>query len=142
MVRRCLEVIRTSHVDLKTVEKLMGSINDLSQMSRTVNFHKREGNLLLSRFRGDYNIVRMVPTDLKEELKVIAKIAESAKTGLPLAEEQCQPSLSCLVFYTDARVSPGVMGLEYSTTTKTRGWLVLVEKAFRTSGVGVGCPGQ
>ena len=102
VVRRCLEVVRTLHVDLKTVEKLMGSINDLSQMSKTFNFHKREGNLLLSGFKGDYNIVKMVPGDLKEELKVKAKIAESAKTGLPLAEEPCQPSLSCLVFYSDA----------------------------------------
>ena len=102
VVRRCLEVVCTLHVDLKTVEKLMGSINDLSQMSKTFNFHKREGNLLLSGFKGDYNIVKMVPGDLKEELKVIAKIAESAKTGLPLAEEPCQPSLSCLVIYSDA----------------------------------------
>ena len=102
IVRRCLETANASHVELKTTEKLMGSVNDLSQMCRTVCFHKREGNMLLRSFCGDYNIVKMVPTALKEELQVIARIAESAKSGLPLAEETSRPTLSTLVFYSDA----------------------------------------
>ena len=44
----------------------------------------------------------MVLADLKEELRVIARIAESTKAGLPLADEPCQPTLSKLVFYSDA----------------------------------------
>ena len=102
VVRRCLETANASHVDLKTVEKLMGSVNDLSQMCKTVSFHKRAGNILLRSFCGDYNVVRMVPADLKKELRVIARIAESTKAGLPLADEPCQPTLSKLVFYSDA----------------------------------------
>ena len=102
IVRRCLETAGASHVNLKTVEKLMGSVNDLSQMCKTVCFHKRAGNMLLRCFRGDYNILRMVPKDLKEELLVIARIATSTREGLPLSEEPCQPSLSKLVFYSDA----------------------------------------
>ena len=66
VVRRCLETANASHVDLKTVEKLMGSVNDLSQMCKTVSFHKRAGNILLRSFRGDYNVVRTVQADLKE----------------------------------------------------------------------------
>ena len=101
-MRRCLETASASHVDLKKVEKLMGSVNDLSQMCKTVSFHKRAGNMLLRSFRGDYKVVRMVPADCKKELRVIARIAESTKARLPLADEPCQPTLSKLVFYSDA----------------------------------------
>ena len=87
IVRRCLETASASHMDLKTVEKLMGPVNDLSQMCKTVCFLKRDGNMLLRSFRGDYNIVRMVPRDLKEELMVISRIAASTREGLPLSEE-------------------------------------------------------
>ena len=80
----------------------MGSVNDLSQMCKTVSFHKRAGNMLLRSFRGDYNVVRMVPADCKKELRVIARIVESTKARLPLADEPCQPTLSKLVFYSDA----------------------------------------
>ena len=102
IVRRCLEVKTSSHVSLKQIQKLMGSINDMGQMCQTVKFHRRAGNAFLQSFEGKENIVRMVPAKLKEELNVIAKIAESAKHGLPIAEEQCQPSLSALIFFTDA----------------------------------------
>ena len=71
-------------------------------MCKTVCFHKRAGNTLLKSFNGNYGIVKMVPDEVKEELNVIAKIADSAKAGLPLAEEPGKPLLSCLVFYSDA----------------------------------------
>ena len=102
IVKRCLDVALSSHVGLKQVQKLMGSVNDLGQMCQTVKFHRRAGNAFLRSFEGNENIVRMVPSKLKEELKLIAKIAESTKSGLPIAEEQSQPSLSALVFFTDA----------------------------------------
>ena len=59
---------------------------------------------------------------------MLAKIADSAKSGLPLMEEPEQPSLSTLVFYTDAA------GASYSMF---RG-----EKMFHdNSGRGVACLG-
>ena len=87
---------------LKQLEKLMGSINDLGQMCQSVKYHRREGNALLGQFRGDYHVLKMIPGELKKELRVLSKIAESTIQGLPLAEEPGQPSLSTLVFYTDA----------------------------------------
>ena len=84
MVERCLEVEGSSHVSLKQMEKLMGTVNDLGQMCQSAKFHRREGNAFLGRFAGNYNIVLMVPTDLKRELQILAKIADSARSGLPL----------------------------------------------------------
>ena len=128
VIRRCLETAEVSHVNLKTVEKLMGSVNDLSQMCKTISFHKRAGNMLLRSFQGNYNIVKMVPADLKEELRIIARIAGSSTGGLPLAEERCQPTLSKLVFYTDAA------GASFSQ--------VKGEKVFHNNnGKGVACIG-
>ena len=86
----------------------------------------------------------MVPGDLKEEMKVKAKIAESAKTGLPLAEEPCQPSLSCLVIYSDAARASFLRcnGVKVFHDNENKGVACIAEKAHRTYGAGVGCLGQ
>ena len=102
VVKRCLDVVSASHVDLKQMQQLMGSVNDIGQMCPCVKFHKRSGNALLGSFRGNEQILKMVPDTLKAELVVIAKIVESAKSGLPIAEKPTQPSLSTLTFYSDA----------------------------------------
>ena len=102
IVERCFAVKLSSHVGLKQIQKLMGSINDLGQMSQTVKFHRRAGNAFLRSFNGNESLVKLVPEKLKAELSVIAKIAESAKFGLPIAEEKCHPGLSARIFYTDA----------------------------------------
>ena len=39
--RRCLDAIRSQHVDLKQIQKLMGSINDLAQMCPLIKFQKK-----------------------------------------------------------------------------------------------------
>ena len=44
----------------------------------------------------------MVTDELKKELAVIAKVAHSSKSALPIAREPTQPSLSALTCYTDA----------------------------------------
>ena len=128
IVERCLEVAGATHVSLKQMERLMGTINDLGQMCQSVKFHRREGNAFLGLFSGNYSVVKMVPEELKSELQVLAKIADSAKFGLPLMEEPEQPNLSTLVFYSDAA------GASYSMF---RG-----EKRFHdNSGRGVACLG-
>ena len=69
---------------------------------RIRKFHKREGNVLLTRFGGNENILLVVPQKLKEDLLVIAKVAESTKKGLPIADQVAMPTLAALTFYTDA----------------------------------------
>ncbi len=57
---------------------------------------------MLSRFNGNENILLPVTHQLKDDLLVVAKVTETARTGLPIAEEIGKPPLSALVFYTDA----------------------------------------
>ena len=102
IVRRCLDTCRASYMGLKQVQQLMGSVNDLAQMCPLLKPHKRSGNEFLARFGGNTEILQKVPTVLKRDLEVIAKVAESAKMGLPIAEKVGQPGLAAIIFYTDA----------------------------------------
>lgn len=39
---------------------------------------------------------------MKDDIRLIAKVADSARAGLPFAEKITKPGLSALAFYTDA----------------------------------------
>ena len=104
--RVCEEIFnrdeRKSHVELKQVQKLMGSINDVAQMCPLMRAHKWSGNHFLKKFEGNENISLMVPDLLKQDLVVIMKMVDSSRTGLPIATEPAKPTLSAVEFYTDA----------------------------------------
>ena len=102
IVRRCVDGINAVHMDLNQIQKLMGSVNDLVQMSPLLKFHKRTGNAFLKSFEGSNNLLKLVPQKLKEDLSVIAKVAEYSVDGLPVADRPVKPPLTALYFYTDA----------------------------------------
>ena len=95
-------MINSSHTSLEQLQKLMGSVNDLAQMCPLLEVNKRAGNALVRKFEGNTKIIKMVTDELKKELAVIAKVAHSLKSALPIAREPTQPSLSALTCYTDA----------------------------------------
>ncbi len=102
VIRRCMDAYRSSHLDLKQCQQLMGSVNDLAQMCPFIKFYKGSGNRLLAQF-GDNNCILLQTSDqLKKDLLVISKVAESCKSGLPIADPREEPGLSNLMFYTDA----------------------------------------
>ena len=102
LITLCIEAKVAMHMDLKQVQKLMGSINDMAQLCPIMKFHKGTGNLYLEKFKGKENILIPGTKEFKQDMAVIAKIAESAKTGLPIAARPCKPPLSTLTFYSDA----------------------------------------
>ena len=102
VTRRCLSLVSGQHSDLKQVQEVMGSVNDLAQMSPLLRFYKRSGNAFLKQFGGCENILLAVPEDVKKDMAIIAKVAESSVRGLPVADCVSLPKLSALVFYTDA----------------------------------------
>ena len=102
VIRRCLLTRKADMMDLRQTQQVMGSVNDLAQMSPILRFHKGSGNLFLAQFKGNKNILLPVPSEMKRDMAVIAKVADSARNGLPIAAEYSQPPLSSLVFYTDA----------------------------------------
>ena len=88
-------------MNLEQMQQLMGSINDLAQMCPLLKFHKRAGNALIRQFDGDKNGVRLVMEELKKELAIIAKVAESSVKGLPKAAGPSYPPLAAVICYTD-----------------------------------------
>jgi len=102
VVSRCLDVAQAKMVDLKQMEKVMGSVNDLAQMASFLRFYKANGNSFLQSFNGNYDILRWVPSPLKEDMLVVAKVAVSAQEGLPICSKPSKPPLSTLHLYTDA----------------------------------------
>ena len=102
IIRRCLDAASATYLDLHQVQKLMGSVNDLAQMCPPLKPHKRSGNRMLAKFGGNDKILGHVSEELKEDLHIIAKVAETARTGLPIAKKVGKPGLEALVFYMDA----------------------------------------
>jgi len=102
VIRRCTDAKNAGHMALKQVQKLMGSVNDLAQMCPIMKHHKGTGNALLEKFKGNENILLQTDNEFKEDMKTIAKIADKARMGLPIAARPTQPPLSCLTFYSDA----------------------------------------
>jgi len=102
IVIRCLDMVNAKMVDLKQVEKVMGSVNDLAQMASFLRFFKSSGNSFLQSFQGNYDVIKWVPRELKDDLLVAAKVAVSALNGLPICSRPSKPPLSTLQIYTDA----------------------------------------
>jgi len=102
IVRRCAEASAASHLSLQQTQKLMGTINDFSQMNRFMKFFKSEGNSLLAKFANNENLLLPVTEKLKKDLLVISNAAVSALHGIPIADRKSFPPLSALTFYSDA----------------------------------------
>jgi len=102
VIRRCLDANRTGMASLKQMEKLMGSINDIAQMATFLKFYKSHGNRFLQSFEGNYDIMKVLPVQLRDDLLVVAKVADTARSGLPICERPCKPPLSTLLIHTDA----------------------------------------
>jgi hypothetical protein len=97
-----LTAYNKSHTCLNDWQKTMGLINNLALMAPLLKFFKFSGNQLLGTFAGNENIVIQLPKNVKDDLLVCAKVAESAVAGLPIASRPCPPSLHALHFYSDA----------------------------------------
>ncbi len=96
------EVLLSAVVDLKTVQRLHGKLNDFSQMfdfSKGFRFHLLE---LLASFQNDDSSKRLVRKELKRDLFIWKNFVHAAKTGLPLAGVPCGPPIRTLNFVSDA----------------------------------------
>ncbi len=125
---RCEKAIEESHMSLKDMEKLMGSVNDLCQMCPFGKLFRYEGYRLLRSFNNNENILVLTTSLFKQDMKTVMKIAESAVHGIPIASRWSMPPLSALHFYSD------VAGASY---TYYKGIKVYHHK----TGIGAACVG-
>jgi hypothetical protein len=106
---KILEELKKSHTNLRDWQRTMGLINNLAQMAPFLKFYKFSGNQMLGAFAGNENTVIKIPDNVKEDLTVCAKVAESALSGLPIANRPCPPPLYAYHFYSDAAGSKYTM---------------------------------
>ncbi len=92
------EVLLSAVVNLKTVQRLHGKLNDFSQM---FNFSKGF-QFLLASFQNDNSSRRLVKKELKRDLFIWKNFVLAAKSGLPLAGVPCGPPIRTLNFMSDA----------------------------------------
>jgi len=102
VITRCMEAKKMMHLDLLQSQKVMGSVNDMAQVCPIMRFHKGSGNRMVESFKGNNNILKPTTSEFKEDMKTIAKMAEYAKKGMPIAAKPTQPPLSALTIYSDA----------------------------------------
>jgi hypothetical protein len=100
--KTCLGVISAQKMKLKQVQKVMGLVNDLSQLCPFMRPFRYCGNKFLAEFEGREDILLDIPYRMKLDMYVCANIADRAKYGIPIARRKSQPGLKAMRFYSDA----------------------------------------
>jgi hypothetical protein len=102
IVEACLKVVKTTEMNLKQVQEVMGLVYDLSQMCPFLKPYRYCGNSFMGDFAKQENVMKEVPYRMKMDLYVVANVAERAKHGLPIAARKVKPTLNAMKFYSDA----------------------------------------
>jgi len=90
------------YLSLIEVQKVMGQVNDLSQMCPFIKVFMASGYGFLGSFKDDKNIVKSPDSQTREDWLVCARMADSARKGLPLAKRPSDPPLGSIEFFSDA----------------------------------------
>jgi hypothetical protein len=110
---RILNVFKTavesSHMNLNSVQKLMGQLNELTKMSPYVRFFKDAGNRMMREFSGNKSIYLEVSEALKSDIRFCAELVATARRGIPLASRPGLPPLSVVSVFSDAAGSKFAM---------------------------------
>jgi hypothetical protein len=72
---RILPFLGNSHTNLKEIQKIMGTVNNLALICPFLKFYKFAGNQLLGKFAGNEDLVLPIPNLVKEDLVVCVKVA-------------------------------------------------------------------
>jgi len=101
-VDRIVGAAKKRYLDLKETQKVMGTINDLTQLCPFAKIFQATGNRFLSSFEANEHIVKSADATTVKDWEICAKIIRSAENGIPIAKRPGKPSLSCLSFVSDA----------------------------------------
>jgi hypothetical protein len=102
LIRKILWAVHSDGYSLKEAQQLIGSLNDLSQMCPFVKPYRALTNSFLSSFRGDEQLLQTLSDQAKADLMVCARVAETARSGIPIPRQPAAPPLFSLTCYSDA----------------------------------------
>lgn len=102
LVREVLTMLETGEANLKTMQSIMGSINDVSQMCPFLKGWRLPSLSFQSSFQDREDTVLPVPAQVRADMMVCCRVIMAAKGGLPLAARPAGPALNYILFTSDA----------------------------------------
>jgi hypothetical protein len=93
---------QAKELSLNQTQQILGFLNDLAQMCPFVKPYKTLANKFLASFKSDENVLLSMCDRVKSYLMVCAKIAETARSGLPIPAQPTLATLTALTCYMDA----------------------------------------
>jgi hypothetical protein len=109
LTRRLLWAVDADCISLKQTQQLLRSLNDLAQMCQFIKPYKALMNGFLKSFNLNEQILLKICDQAKKDLLVCARVAETARKGIPILEHPMNPSLQAIVCYSDAAGSKFAM---------------------------------
>jgi hypothetical protein len=102
LIRKILWAVKADNMSLKQTQQLLGSLNDLSQMCPFMKPFRALTNNFLGQFNADEQVLLSMSHQAKRDLMVCARVAETARTGIPIPSQPQQPTLATLTCFSDA----------------------------------------
>jgi hypothetical protein len=109
LICKILWAVSSDGYSLKEAQQLLGSLNDLSQMCPFVKPYRALANNFLSSFKGNEQLLQKFGDQAKADLMVCARVAETARAGIPIPRQPAAPPLYSLTCYSDAAGSKFAM---------------------------------
>jgi hypothetical protein len=102
LIRKLLWAAQAEEFSLNQTQQVLGSLNDLAQMCPFVKPYKALANKFLASFNNNGKVLLPMSDIVKADLMVCARIAETARCGLPIPAQPSLPPLTALTCYSDA----------------------------------------
>jgi hypothetical protein len=102
LIRKLLWAAQAEELSLNQTQQVLGSLNDLAQMCPFMKPYKALANKFLASFNDNGNVLLPMSDIVKADLMVCARIAETARCGLPIPAQPSLPPLTAFTCYSDA----------------------------------------
>jgi hypothetical protein len=129
LVREILDMLQAGKADLKKMQSIMGSLNDVAQMCPFLKGWRLPSLAFQSSFKEKEGFELSIPSQVKDDMIVCCKIIRAAGGGLPLAARPAGPALNYIRFASDAAGAQ---------TTQIGGKTVTVPSALARGAASVG----
>ena len=102
LVRTILAMLEAGTADLKTMQSIMGCLNDVAQLCPFMKGWRLPSLSYQSSFQDRNDIELPVPDQVRKDMIICSKIVLAAGGGLPLAARPAGPALNYVSFTSDA----------------------------------------
>lgn len=106
---KMFKIIDSEYSSLKQIQSANGCLNSLAQICPLAAAFRAPANAFAGSFNNNETILKKIPDQVKKDFRVVIKMVESAKFGLPIAHKPAGIPLFPVLFISDAAGSSFVM---------------------------------